>query len=59
MLRSLLGPERIKITLWTTIIAAIAAALIFFDHTGDPVFPIFLGVFAWQAFQQLKEERWR
>lgn len=59
MLGAILGPKRIKITLWTTIITAITAALLFFNYTGDPIFPIFLGVYAWQAFQQLKEERWR
>lgn len=59
MLEATLGPERIKITLWVTIIVAIATALIIFKKTGSPLFPIFLGMYAWQAFQQLKEERWR
>jgi len=59
MLESILGPKRIKITLWVTIITAIIAGLAIHEKTGSWVFPIFLGMFAWQAFQQLKEENWR
>ena len=57
MLNAVLGPARIKITLWTSIIVAIVAALGVFSATGSFIFPIFLGMFAWQAFQALKEHR--
>jgi stage IV sporulation protein FB len=57
MLNSILGPARIKITLWTSIIVAIVTGIAVFKFTGSFIFPIFLGMFAWQAFQALKEQR--
>jgi stage IV sporulation protein FB len=57
MLNAALGPARIKITLWTSIVVAVVAALAMFTKTGSIIFPIFLGMFAWQAFQALKEQR--
>lgn len=57
MLNAALGPARIKITLWISIIVAIVAAFAMFTKTGSIIFPIFLGMFAWQAFQALKEQR--
>jgi stage IV sporulation protein FB len=55
MLNAALGPARIKITLWISIIVAIGAGVAMFTKTGSIIFPIFLGMFAWQAFQALKE----
>mgnify|MGYP003859642771 FL=1 len=57
MLNAILGPARIKITLWITIVVAIVTAVLMFTQTRSIVFPIFLGMFAWQAFQGLKEHR--
>jgi membrane-associated protease RseP (regulator of RpoE activity) len=57
MLNALLGPARIKITLWTSIIVACITAVLMFTQTGSIIFPIFLGMFAWQAFQGLKQQR--
>lgn len=57
MVNSILGPTRIKITLWVTIIVATGVGLTMFVKTGSFLFPIFLGMFAWQAFQALKETR--
>jgi Zn-dependent protease len=59
MLNAILGPQRIKITLWVTIIVAVTVAVAMFSKTGSILFPIFLGMFAWQAFQALKENAWR
>lgn len=59
MLNAVLGPERIKITLWTSIIVAVVVGIGFFTWFGSFIFPIFLGMFAWQAFQALKERNWR
>ena len=59
MLNAALGPARIKITLWVTIVVAVGAGLTMFVKTLSFLFPIFLGMFAWQAFQALKENRWR
>ena len=57
MLNAALGPARLKITLWTSILVALVAALAMFYYTKSIIFPIFLGMFAWQAFQALKEQR--
>jgi Zn-dependent protease len=57
MLHALLGPTRLKITLWTTIFVAVAVGSTMFLKTRSIIFPIFLGMFAWQAFQNLKEIR--
>lgn len=59
MLNAVLGPARIKITLWVTIITAVVAAYLVFTETNSFLFPIFLGMFAWQAIQALKENQWR
>lgn len=59
MLNSILGPQRIKITLWVTIIVSIGMALLMLSTGTGIIFPIFLGLFAWQAIQALKENHWR
>ncbi|HEX7261381.1 MAG TPA: site-2 protease family protein, partial [Luteolibacter sp.] len=59
MLDAALGPERIKITLWVTIVVAITVGAGMFLWDRDPIFPIFLGMFAWQAYQALQQNRWR
>lgn len=59
MLNAALGPERIKITLTISIAVAVVAGLAIFLKTHSILFPIFLGMFAWQAFQALKENSWR
>ena len=57
MLNAILGPARIKITLWVTIIVAVGIGITMFVKLQSFIFPIFLGMFAWQAFQALKESR--
>ncbi len=57
MLNAVLGPARIKITLTISIVVAIIAGLAIFAKTGSILFPIFLGMFAWQAFQGLQQHR--
>ena len=59
LLDAVLGPERIRITLWITIIVGVVVGLFMFQRTHSILFPIFLGMFAWQAFQALQENRWR
>jgi stage IV sporulation protein FB len=59
MLEAALGPQRLKITLWVTIIVSVVAGLAIHEKTGSWIFPIFLGMFGWQAFQQLKGRSWR
>ncbi|RYD34746.1 MAG: hypothetical protein EOP85_19565 [Verrucomicrobiaceae bacterium] len=59
MMHAVLGPARIKITLWITIITAIFVAVLMFKFTRSILFPVFLGMFAWQAYQRLGENNWR
>jgi Zn-dependent protease len=59
MLDAILGPERTHITLWTTIIVASLIAIIALKFTGSILLPVFMGMFAWQAWQALRENRWR
>ncbi len=57
MLNAILGPKRIRITLWITIIVAAGTGLLLLHFTNNPLFAIFLAIFAWQAFQALREIR--
>lgn len=59
MLEAVLGPQRRNLTLWTTIIVASAIAIISLKATGSILLPVFMGMFAWQAWQALRENRWR
>ena len=59
MLNALLGPERIRLTLWITIVTALGVAILLFKTTHNPIFPLFLGMFVWQAWQALKQNSWR
>jgi len=59
MLNAILGPQRIKITLWTSVIVAAVTGLLLFLKSGSFLAPIFMGMFAWQAWQALRENRWR
>ena len=56
MVNALLGPERIKITLWITIITATATALLIFKKTDSILVPLFLALFVWQAWLALKQQ---
>ena len=55
MLNAILGPQRIRITLWTTIIVSVAAGLLALRFTGSILMPVFMGMFAWQAWQALRQ----
>lgn len=57
MLNAILGPARLKLTLWITIFTASIAAMLIYQKYHSPIFPIFLGLFAWQAWQALKQCR--
>ncbi|MEY5020317.1 MAG: hypothetical protein RLZ22_1405, partial [Verrucomicrobiota bacterium] len=57
MLHAILGPKRQSITLWTTIICATLIGAFVFLQTKSVIFPIFMGLFAWQAWQALKRFR--
>ncbi|MEI8039450.1 MAG: site-2 protease family protein [Verrucomicrobiota bacterium] len=59
MLNAVLGPQRIRITLRVTIGVAVVGGLAMYALTGSLLFSLFLGMFAWQAFQALRENRGR
>jgi stage IV sporulation protein FB len=54
LLETTLGPARIKITLWISIITSGVAGYLIYRRTGSLLFPIFLAQFGWQSFQQLR-----
>jgi stage IV sporulation protein FB len=55
MLSAALGPKRIKLTLWISIAVSVMGVIALFQYTHSIVFPMFLGMFAWQAWQALKQ----
>jgi membrane-associated protease RseP (regulator of RpoE activity) len=60
MLNAVLGPAKIRITLWTSIITAgVVAAVMLWSNPRDFIFPIFMGMFGWKAWQALQENKWR
>jgi Zn-dependent protease len=54
LLQTILGPSRIKLTLLISIAVAIGVGVLYFMMTGDQLLPVFMGMFAYQAFQSLK-----
>ena len=58
LVNAILGPQRIRITLWISIIVGGLTAVAMFKWQ-QPYFALLLCIFAWQAFQALKEIRWR
>jgi membrane-associated protease RseP (regulator of RpoE activity) len=57
MLNALLGPARLRITLTISIITALGTAWLIFAKTGSLLFPLFMGLFAFQAWKALREQR--
>ncbi len=57
LLNAILGPQRIRVTLWTTIFTSVVIGILLLKFTTSILFPIFLGMFAWQAWQALGEHR--
>ena len=58
LVNSVLGPRRIKITLWITIVTAVVVGIAGL-LTRQIFLTVLLGMFAYQAFQALKENNWR
>ncbi len=54
LLQTILGPSRIKLTLLISILVAVGVGGLYFMMTRDILLPIFMGMFAYQAFQALK-----
>lgn len=59
LVNALLGPSRISITLWITILTAVTTGVAMFLLTKSILFPIFMGFFAYQAVQALRARNFR
>jgi Zn-dependent protease len=57
LMESILGPKRTKLTLSISMMVAIVAAILMFTKTGSFLFPIFLGMMAYQNWQALQHYR--
>lgn len=57
LLSVVLGPQRMRTTLWISLIVAVTIGLLLFSLTGSILFPIFMAMFAWQAWQALRQQR--
>jgi stage IV sporulation protein FB len=57
LIQTILGPSRIKLTLLISIVVAAGVGVLYFMKTGDPLLPIFMGMFAYESFKALKELR--
>ncbi len=55
MLHAVLGPQRVKITLWVSILCAVALGGWALMNTSFFIVPILLGYFAYQSWQRLRE----
>ncbi|MCF7674355.1 MAG: site-2 protease family protein [Akkermansiaceae bacterium] len=56
MLNALMGPERVKTTLWVSVLAAGAAAIVVYRITGSILFPVLIGYFGFQSWKSLQAE---
>lgn len=59
MLNAILGPERVKLTLTISLVTAVTTGLLLYARFGSILILIFMGMFAWQSWQALRENRWR
>jgi Zn-dependent protease len=61
LLNAILGPQRIKITLWVTIITAVVMGVTAYKlfNLGAIFLLIFFAYFAFQAYKELQENKWR
>ncbi len=54
LVNAALGPRRIKVTLWISILTAAAGGIIIFQQTGSLIFSMFLAYFGYQAYKELQ-----
>jgi Zn-dependent protease len=57
MMASILGPSRIETTLKISMVVAIVGGIGLYALTKFPLFSIFLGLMAFQNWQELKHRR--
>ena len=54
ILQTILGPSRIKLTLMISIVVAVGVGVPYYTMTNSILLPIFMCMFAYQAFKELK-----
>ncbi|MEO7100399.1 MAG: site-2 protease family protein [Luteolibacter sp.] len=61
LLNAVLGPARLRVTLWISIITAVVGGLAMYVTFHSFIFPAILGTYGFQAFQLLQQtkNRWR
>ena len=57
LMDSTLGPRRIDLTLKISMVVAVIAAVLLFKFTASIFFPLFLGMMAFQNWQDLQQRR--
>jgi membrane-associated protease RseP (regulator of RpoE activity) len=57
LMASTLGPRRIELTLQLSLVVGIVGAGLLLMFTKNPLFPIFLGMMAYQNWQELQHRR--
>jgi len=57
MLAAIMGPKRIKITLWVSVVAGVFFGIGLYLWLELIFFPLFMGMLAWQSFQLLRQQR--
>ena len=57
MMAAALGSRRRALALRISIVTAVCIGGLMFWKLGSFIFPIFLGMFAWRNFQELKNSR--
>ena len=61
LLHAILGPARIRTTLWIGIITAVVGGILLYSRYHSVIFPLILGIYGFQAYKALQEteNRWR
>ncbi len=60
LLETILGPQRIRLTLRISIATAVLVALLaMYFRPGNFLLPIFMGMMAYESYKSLKEVSWR
>ena len=54
LLDAILGPARIRVTLWISIVSALAIAALMFTQSRGFILPVFLCFMAWESWKSLK-----
>lgn len=59
LMETILGPQRIQLTLKISIAVAVGIALLALAYTGSILLPIFMGFMAYENYKALQQNSWR